>query len=86
MSSASTLLNMQRAQMIPDYPWFGPRHGRGWGWAPITWEGKLVCAAIAVVGIGAVLYFGRSRKTLYIVAGLAVFAISVAAVTGTAPG
>ena len=72
--------------MIPDYPWFGPRHGMGWGWTPVSWEGKWITAAVAVILAVTVLTFGRSKKTLYIVAGSVVFLLLVCAVTGTAPG
>jgi hypothetical protein len=71
---------------IPDYPWFGPRHGMGWGWAPVSWEGKLACFAVFVLCLIAYLAFGRSKKTLYIIGGLVVFIVIVAALTGTAPG
>lgn len=72
--------------MIPDYPWFGPRHGMGWGWAPITWEGQVLCALVALAVLVTVLTLGRSRKTIYIVFSLAIFMVAVAALTGTAPG
>jgi hypothetical protein len=52
--------------VIPDYPWFGPRHGMGWAWAPVIWEGKLITAVVAVILAITVLTFGRSKKTLYI--------------------
>ena len=72
--------------MIPDYPWFGPRHGMGWGWAPISWEGKLLCALVAVAALVAFLVFGRSRKMIYVAFGLAIFMVVAAGLTGTAPG
>lgn len=76
--------------MIPDYPWFGPRHGMGWGWAPITWEGKLLtfaalvaCAILVLLG-----HHGRitTRQTLFWILGIVAGALAIAAFTGTAPG
>ena len=72
--------------MIPDYPWFGPRHGMGWGWAPISWEGKVLCALVAAIALVTCLTLGRSHKTIYVAFGLAIFMVVVAALTGTGPG
>ncbi len=72
--------------MIPDYPWFGPRHGAGWGWTPLSWEGKALCLAVFVVCLIAALARGRSKATFYVIGGSVVFLLIVCAITGTAPG
>ncbi len=72
--------------MIPDYPWFGPRHGMGWGWAPISWEGKVLSFVVIAALLIATLRYGRSRKTFYAVCGGVVVLLVAVAVTGTTPG
>ena len=71
---------------IPDYPWFGLRHGMGWGWAPVSWEGQAVLVVfIVLLGFG-YLRFRSSKMFLYMVGGLTVLLLAICAVTGTAPG
>ena len=72
--------------MIPDYPWFGPRHGMGWGWTPVSWEGKVLTYAVIVAITITAFGFGRYRKAYYVIGGLVMFLLAVCAVTGTAPG
>lgn len=71
---------------IPDYPWFGPRHGMGWGWAPASREGQAVLVVfILLLGLG-YLRFCSSKTFLYMVGGLTVLLLIICAITGTAPG
>jgi hypothetical protein len=71
---------------IPDYPWFVSRHGMGWGWAPVSWEGKTVSLVIIAAIMLVALRFGRSRITTWTAAILVALLIAICAVTGTAPG
>jgi hypothetical protein len=72
--------------MITKYPWFGPKHGFGWGWTPITWEGWAVTAIFCVVIAGSFLIFGQSIKTIWVTLGAAAGLVLVCQLTGTAPG
>jgi|GEM_PF-6460207 len=79
-------MRLEQNMRIPDYPWFGPRHGMGWGWAPMSWEGQAVLVAFLVLlGFG-YLRFRSSMTFLYLTAGLTVLLLIVCAITGTAPG
>lgn len=71
---------------VPDYPWFGPRHGMGWGWAPVSWEGQAVLVIFIVLLGFSYLRFRSSRTFLYLTAGLTVLLLMICAVTGTKPG
>jgi hypothetical protein len=71
---------------IPDYPWFGPRHGMGWGWAPISWESKAISFVVFTVMLFVCFFYGRSKITLYVVGSGVLLLLIVCAVTGTPPG
>ena len=76
--------------MLPDIPWFGPRHGMGWGWAPITWEGQVltygVVALCLIVALLGRLDRIKTGPMLYWILGSVAGLVAIAALTGTAPG
>ncbi len=66
-------------------PWFGPKTGLGWGWAPVTWQGW----ALTVVLVAAVLALsmpGEPRGRGLISLGLVGAYMVVVVLTGTKPG
>ena len=72
--------------MFSELPWFGPRGGLNWGWAPITWEGwAITLAFVVVVALGFRIY-GSSGKFFGVLGASIAGLIAVCALTGTAPG
>jgi hypothetical protein len=72
--------------MIPDYPWFGSTNGKGWGWVPVSWEGKLVFVAWMLALVAAYALMGKTRRFGWTVCGFVIALFLVCALTGTAPG
>ena len=72
--------------MIPDYPWFGPRNGMSWGWAPISWEGKFLSFAFIMLGVALSVLVKDRRKLLLYSGGLVFAFIMLALLTGGPPG
>jgi len=66
--------------------WFGP-HRLGWGWSPVSPEGWVLTAALALVGIVASRALRRRPLSQLAVTVVSIAAfILIAMATGTKPG
>jgi hypothetical protein len=72
--------------MLSPLPWFGPRGGAAWGWAPLTWEGGVITLLCIAVCLGAYAAYGKSRRAYYIVGASISLLLVICALTGTPPG
>jgi hypothetical protein len=69
---------------VTSRPWFGPKKYLGWGWRPVSWQGRLVSAIFVVMLVVTPFVVGGSRGIVFAVL-IIMFGV-VVVLTGDRPG